>query len=176
MDELCSDIDFVTMSGDCPLPMISTVDPNRGPPQGGTTIIIEGSNLGVSVTDISNITIGGVACGVIESSYLPGQEITCVIHTRDIKVEKPNVNVSVTISRVGGPPKTAMAPYGFLNPVIESVFPSFGPVSGGTVVMITGTNLDIGNYQLTKVQFLQGVSSTRKRQAEPTIAGICSIR
>ena len=176
MDELCSDIDFVTMSGDCPLPMISTVDPNRGPPQGGTTIIIEGSNLGVSVIDISNITVGGVACGVIESSYLPGQEVTCVIRTSDSKIEQANANVVVTISRVGGSSETAIAPYGFLNPVIESVFPSFGPVSGGTVVMITGTNLDIGNYQQTKVQFLQGGSSTRKRLAEQTIAGICSIR
>ena len=176
VDESCTDIDLVAMSGNCPLPVISTVDPNRGPPQGGTTIVIQGSNLGVNVTDISSITVGGVACGVDESSYLPGQEVTCVIDTSDSKIEQPNANVAVTISRVGGSSETAMAPYGFLNPGIESVFPSFGPVRGGTVVVITGTNLDIGNYQNTEVQFLQGVSSTRKREAEPAIAGMCSIR
>ena len=174
VDESCSDIDFATMSGDCPMPMISTVDPNRGPPQGGTTIVIQGSNLGVSVTDISSITVGGVACGVIESSYLPGQEVTCVIDTSDSKIEQPNANVAVTISRVGGSSETATSLYRFLNPVIESVFPSFGPVSGGTVVMITGTNLDIGNVEQTRVFFVEGVSSTRKRQAN-LIAGECTV-
>ena len=176
VDESCSGSELVTMSGGCPDPMISTVNPNRGPPQGGTTIVIQGSDLGVNVTDISSIKVGGVACGVMESSYIPGQEVTCVIRISDSKIEQDSANVAVNISRVGGTPVIATAPYAFLNPVVESIVPSVGPASGGTVVVITGTNLDIGNYQQTKVQFLGGVSSTKKRETETVIAGVCSIR
>ena len=172
--ESCSGSELVTMSGGCPDPMISTVNPNRGPPQGGTTIVIQGSDLGVNITDISSITVGGVACDVIESVYTPGQEVTCVIHTSDSKIEQDNANVAATISRVGGSPVTATAPYAFLNPVVESIVPSVGPTSGGTVVVITGTNLDIGNVEHTRVLFVKGTSSTRKRQAD-FVAGDCTI-
>ena len=176
VDESCSGSEVVTMSGGCPNPVINTVNPNRGPPQGGTTIVIQGSDLGVSITDISSIKVGDVACGVMESSYIPGQKVTCVIRTSDSKIEQDNANVEVTIIRVGGSPVTAVAEYRFLNPVIESVFPSVGPASGGTVVVITGTNLDIGNYQQTRVQFLEVVNNTTKRQVETVIAGVCNIR
>ena len=152
--------------------MISMVHPNRGPPQGGTTIVIQGSNLGVDITDITHITVGDLTCEVID--HRSGQEITCVIHTSTSTTEL-NTNVLVTISRDTGPAQTAMAEYRFLNPVIESVFPFFGPASGGTVVLVTGTNLDIGNVDQTIVQFLVFVSNSRKREAEPVIAGICTI-
>ena len=94
--EQCPDSDFVMESGGCPLPLISSVTPNRGPPEGGTTIIISGANLGVGVTDIVSITVGTIACDVIESSYMPGREVMCVIRSSESKTEL-DANVVVRI-------------------------------------------------------------------------------
>ena len=175
MAEACTGSGFVTTSGNCPDPHITSVSPNRGPPQGGTTIVIQGSNLGVSLTDIINIAVGTTACDVIESTYIPGQKITCVIRTSNSDKEQ-DANVTVTIFREGGSPQTAKANYKFLNPVVESVFPPFGPVSGGTKIRVSGRNLGIGNPARTSVHFIRSGNSTvlSKRQVD-SLAGNCSV-
>ena len=48
------------------------VNPNSGPYQGGTTITINGTNLGVVVQDIINVTVGGVPCMIVNNTYVPG--------------------------------------------------------------------------------------------------------
>ena len=173
VDETCSGSGFVTQSGNCSSPEISSVMPSSGPPQGGTTIVIKGSNLGVSITDIINITVGTTACDMIESTYMPAQEVTCIIHSSDSETDQ-STYVVVTISREFGQPQNAMAEYSFLTPVIESVMPDFGPISGGTKITVTGRNLGIGNPSQTRVQFIQTANQRRKRQAD-LIAGNCTV-
>ena len=48
------------------------VNPTSGPYQGGTTITITGTNLGVVVQDIISVTIGGVPCMIDSNTYVPG--------------------------------------------------------------------------------------------------------
>ena len=48
------------------------VNPNSGPYQGGTTITITGTDLGVVVQDIINVTVGGVLCRIDDNTYVPG--------------------------------------------------------------------------------------------------------
>ena len=104
---------------------------------------------------------------------MSGQKVTCVIDSSTSTTEQ-NVNVLVTVSREGGPSQMAMAEYRFLNPVIDSVFPLFGPASGGTMVVVTGTNLNTGNVEQTRVQFVQSGNSVMKREAILT-AGNCTV-
>ena len=48
------------------------VNPNSGPYQGGTDVTITGTELGVVLEDIINITIGGSLCRICNNSYQPG--------------------------------------------------------------------------------------------------------
>ena len=175
MAEACTGSSFATTSGNCPGPSITSVSPNRGPPQGGTTIVIQGSNLGVNMNNIMSITVGNMVCSVF--AYEPGREITCVIDSSDSQLAQMTpVDLIMRIMRNGKSSEiaTVVAEYFFRNPMIESVSPSFGPVSGGTVVVVRGSNLDIGNSDETKVQFVVITSSSRKRQAQPAVVGNCS--
>jgi len=52
--------------------LMEQVNPNSGPYQGGTTITITGTDLGLVVQDIINVTIGGVPCMVNSNNYQPG--------------------------------------------------------------------------------------------------------
>ena len=52
--------------------LMEQVNPNSGPYQGGTTITITGTDLGIVVQDIISITIGGAPCTIDSDSYLPG--------------------------------------------------------------------------------------------------------
>ena len=52
--------------------LMEQVNPNSGPYQGGTTITITGTDLGVVVQDIISVTIGGVPCMVDSNNYQPG--------------------------------------------------------------------------------------------------------
>ena len=89
--ESCSDgSTFTTTSSTCPSPQITMVctmwqvvnnvilmeqvNPNSGPYQGGTNVTISGTDLGVVVDDIINITIGGAPCMIYRDSYQPGVE------------------------------------------------------------------------------------------------------
>ena len=48
------------------------VYPNSGPYQGGTDVTITGTDLGVVLEDIINVTIGGRLCIIYNDSYQPG--------------------------------------------------------------------------------------------------------
>ena len=52
--------------------LMEQVNPNSGPYQGGTTITITGTDLGVVVQDIISVIIGGAPCLVDSDSYQPG--------------------------------------------------------------------------------------------------------
>ena len=48
------------------------MNPNSSPYQGGTDVTITGTDLGVALEDIINITIGGTLCIIYSDSYQPG--------------------------------------------------------------------------------------------------------
>ena len=52
--------------------LYSQVWPASCPYQGGTDVTISGTDLGVVVDDIINITIGGAPCMIHRDSYQPG--------------------------------------------------------------------------------------------------------
>jgi IPT/TIG domain len=110
-------------------PSITTLSPNFGPADGGTSVTITGSHFqsGAAVSFGSN-----PATNVIGVSR---EQITA---TTPAAAVGP---VNVTVSQPDGTFVTAPAAYMYLaSPTVSLVVPNNGPTGGGTVVTITGAN------------------------------------
>ena len=156
---------IVTMNGDCPNPVIIYFTPTSGPPQGRTRVTIIGTNLGTQSSEILSVILGSRTCTSNSDLYVPGTRIVCSITPDDNNTVTSNVIITVTVNTTAPQPKTAISGthFQFLTPTIRSVNPTFGPVSGGTLVRVEGTNLDIGNNEETKV-IMRGSSSKKRRK------------
>uniref|UniRef100_A0A673LCB7 Plexin-B2-like n=1 Tax=Sinocyclocheilus rhinocerous TaxID=307959 RepID=A0A673LCB7_9TELE len=105
----------------CPPPKITDIVPRYGPMKGQISVTIKGSNLGIKQEDIKRITIAGVPCTHQPERYS--------VSTR--------YNIHFMFSStdcVSIPPPQ--------DPVPKAVSPSKGPAAGGTVITITGQDLD----------------------------------
>eukprot|EP00731_Ephydatia_muelleri_P021675 Em0014g266a len=124
----------------CPSPVLRSVTPSSGPFGGGTRLTITGTDLGVTVGDISNVTVGGVNCSVQPDGFKPGAQFVCVTGNYPYGGMPQTVPISVTM-RSGS---VATAQYTYVRPSISSVFPKSGPMAGGTNVTIEGMSLNVG--------------------------------
>ena len=99
------------------------------------------------------------SCNVIVLCWVhTGTEIVCSTTLSNVEL---NVNVSVEIWRMDTNKRATYHSFKYALPVISSVFPLYGPISGGTRVIIRGSELNISDTALTTA----------------TIAGIeCDIR
>ena len=163
----CNDTNPVISTGNCPQPMITDFNPKSGPPRGGTTIIINGTNLGTQHSDIETLMIGNRNCNINE--YQPGKRITCTIvpDTNDNTDRNETITIRVTRSS-GSVNVNSVVQYQFITPIIQSVSPTYGPVSGGTRIRVKGTNFDIGNREMTRV-IMRESSSRKKRNTCPDV-------
>ena len=110
-------------------PAITSISPLTGSSNGGTSVVITGSNF-VGVTGVS---FGGTSA----SSYT-------VNSSTQITALTPARAVGVAQVQVTNPAGTAVAPVSFnyfAPPTITSISPNTGSNVGGTSVTITGTNL-----------------------------------
>ena len=129
----------------CSLPVLRSVSPSSGPFGGGTRLTITGTDLGVTVGDISNVTVGGVNCSVQPGGYVAGKQFVCVTGNYPYGgIQSIPVNIIVNVS---GSLALAQAnlTYTYVKPYISSVFPKLGPMAGGTNVTIEGMSLNVGN-------------------------------
>ncbi len=104
-----------------------------------------GTDLGGTFDDIqnSNLTLGGVVCSPLNTNYIPWRQFVC--ETTNF-VTGGSKDFSLTIgSRVSAGFFTAV------DPTINSVSPTIGPMAGGTTVAVKGTGLDVGNKENTRV-------------------------
>jgi hypothetical protein len=110
-------------------PTISTIEPNNGSVNGGTSVIITGT----SFTGVTGLTFGGTnATSVIVNSA--GTQITCVTPA------KTAGTVDVVVTNPGGS-ATVVNGFTYYNaPTISTIVPNDGSVNGGTTVLITGTS------------------------------------
>lgn len=126
----------------CPSPVLSSVSPFSGPFGGGTRLTITGTDVGVTVGDIVNVTVGGVDCSVQSEGYLAGKQIVCVTGNYSFG----GTSISVLINRSGSLTiAQSNLNYMYVKPSISSVFPKSGPMAGGTNVTIEGMFLNVGN-------------------------------
>jgi len=110
-----------------PVPTITGVTPNNGPTTGGTSIIITGTNF----VGVSSVTVGGTS--VPHTVNPAGTQITATTPlgtagAQQIVVTTQTGSASVSFT------------YTVPQPTITNVNPSSGPTTGGTSIIITGTN------------------------------------
>ncbi|KAM5148197.1 LOW QUALITY PROTEIN: plexin-D1 [Mantella aurantiaca] len=122
----------------CPAPEIWKIEPASGPLDGGTLLTILGRNLGSRIGDVADkVKIGDVPCTPIADRYLVSQEIVC-----RTGVSAREFSDWVTLDINGG--GQSKEKYSFMVPKVHSMSPSLGPRAGGTKMIISGNQLDIG--------------------------------
>ena len=156
--EECSMDMFFTSADQCPPPAITSVQPRGGPVQGGTLVRLTGSDLGTKFTDIVAVRLlsnssSGSSCSLSEEGYVAGRYIVC----KTTAVESAGqYDLEVNVSRNIVSEAASIA---FLveQPMMSGVEPVVGPKSGGVEVVISGSSLDTGNREETRV-LLNGVN------------------
>jgi hypothetical protein len=116
-----------------PAPQVSAITPGAGPQSGATRVIITGTNLGNATR---------VAFGAVPASFL------IVSSTELVAYSPPGTGtVDVTVTTAGGTSATSSAEqFTYVPaPIVTNISPITGPVAGGTLVMITGSNLANGD-------------------------------
>ncbi len=150
---------IITDGQQCPAPAITNFSPKSGPPGGGTTITIAGRNLGVTFSDFTanSITLRSAPntmfiCTPISEGYVPGATVRC--RTNPLPVE--TYFLVINLPRSSGS-RVGMASFSFevFTPTVSGASPLFGPIAGGTVLTISGINLNIGNNAVVR---LNGIS------------------
>uniref|UniRef100_A0A8K9XX09 Plexin A4 n=1 Tax=Oncorhynchus mykiss TaxID=8022 RepID=A0A8K9XX09_ONCMY len=113
------------LNSKCTHPRITQITPLRGPREGGTLVTIRGENLGLDFSEIQgNVRVAEVDC----TPVLHGQG-----HSKSQADHRPRCKLLDT------------RPCCLYVTRLISLKPSRGPVSGGTIVNITGSNLDAGS-------------------------------
>ena len=154
---------FITVSSSCPAPIITEISPDSGPTVGGTTLTINGTDLG-TFSDIVSITVGSLTCTPMENSYIAERRVACNISSGN--QTQGSVDVVVRVSRMEGANQNVTNKFRFGQPRVYSVSPSYGPVAGGTIVRVRGEDLNIGNTERTTVSL---VTIVRRRQYNETV-------
>ncbi|KAG5830479.1 hypothetical protein ANANG_G00311060 [Anguilla anguilla] len=121
----------------CPDPTIAEVIPSYGPLKGGILVTIKGSNLGIKKEDIKSITVAGVPCSHQLDRYSVSTSVVCEVGP----VDTPKTG-EVKVEVEGGKTGTSTVQFTYRDPKPEAVHPTKGPKDGGTVITISGTDLD----------------------------------
>ena len=158
----CLSQNLATSGSQCPTPTITDFNPKSGPPEGGTTITISGTNLGVSFNDFtspgSSIQVGSTTCAPFNpDDYIPGRRVSCT--TVDNGGSTGQRTILITLPNGPG---TSDAQFNVVSPRVTGVFPSRGPQAGGTQLTVYGTDLNIGNTEDTRITLVGGTECTVK--------------
>ena len=111
------------------LPEITSITPNAGPTAGGTPVVINGKNF----TEGALVRFGSITVASI------------FVSTEQLRATSPALGLAMTVdvavlSPAGPSAKHPDAVFTYTDgPIISSLNPTFGPVIGGTVVVITGS-------------------------------------
>ena len=122
-------------------PKLTGISPATGPTTGDTTVAITGTDIQMGAT----VLFGNVPAAQINSVTSTSIEAVTPVHDPgnvDVKITNPDTRSDTLLAAFafeGSPP-----PIGGPAPTISSVLPNSGPVVGGTVVTITGTDFQSG--------------------------------
>ncbi|XP_071370371.1 plexin-B2-like, partial [Centroberyx affinis] len=130
----------------CPNPKITDIVPRFGPLNGRISVTIKGSNLGIKQEDVKKITVAGVDCVHQEDRYSVSTSVVCEIGPArrtppsDIPFELNYGAVEVEVE--GGRSGRSEVIFTYRDPKPTAVHPVKGPADGGTIITITGEDLD----------------------------------
>ncbi|XP_029009436.1 plexin-B2b [Betta splendens] len=149
---------------ECPDPQITGIIPHFGPMQGGISVTIRGSNLGIHREDIKSIRVVGEPCIHQEEKYSVSTSVVCEIGP--VAPKGPHWG-PVEVEVKGGKKGTSSVLFTYRNPIPEGVEPDRGPKAGGTLLTITGRFLDTGSRD--DVQVTIGAVECAVEQFGPVI-------
>ncbi len=114
-------------------PAVTAISPTAGPVAGGTQVTITGTNLsGITAVDF----------GKVLATIVAGSDTATSIAVISPASQAAGI-VDVTVTTAGGTSATSAADQFTYTtaPIVSTVTPQAGPLSGGMSVTITGTNL-----------------------------------
>jgi len=142
-------------------PSVAGISPSTGSTAGGTDITISGSGFQSGAT----VTIGGASAtnvGVVSSTSITAKT------PLGPASEQAAIPMDVVVTNPDGTKATLTRGFSYFVPALSilSVTPSSGPISGGTVVTITGTgfttavnsSVTFGGVPATNVTILDAVT------------------
>ncbi|ESO84358.1 hypothetical protein LOTGIDRAFT_168803 [Lottia gigantea] len=142
----------------CPNPKIIKISPESGPLSGGTHLTITGQDMGQNKKDIT-VEIGNQICKIID--FKAPKELVC---------ETPSFNsetrVQVYINVRNQYKTSGLHFFKYVDPLISNIYPSKGPLSGGTRVTLSGDNMDAGSKAIITIGTLQCIDIERKSDKE----------
>lgn len=135
-------------------PRLLAIYPTSGPTAGGTQLRLTGHHLAAAnavrenPNYLVNVTVGGRSCTVQPTE---GSNLTCQVPPADPNTWSAQVRVCVQdftrlqhkLFDVDG--CSELGTFSYVSATVEKVSPNFGPVSGGTIVHLTGKHLDSGS-------------------------------
>lgn len=121
-----------------PAPTVTSISPTSGSQSGGTNVTITGTNF---VSGETTVLFGEYPCTNI--FVVSATSITCTTPAHAIGLS------DVRVSTVGGLAAGPQFTFGSNAPIITSVSPNSGPRTGGTQIVIKGSNFLVS--PLTKV-------------------------
>ncbi|NXV13001.1 MET factor, partial [Cepphus grylle] len=124
------------------LPRVYEILPNSAPLEGGTKLTLCGWDFGFSKNhrfELKNtvVHIGGQICA-LETRSSNKNKLECTVPA----AKNPSFNISSSVSVGHG--KTLFNTFSYVNPVITSISPTYGPKSGGTLLTVAGKYLNSG--------------------------------
>uniref|UniRef100_UPI00358E64EF plexin-A1-like n=1 Tax=Myxine glutinosa TaxID=7769 RepID=UPI00358E64EF len=130
----------------CMHPRIHKLIPATGPREGGTHVTVQGENLGLQFSEINDhVTVAGVHCQPLREKYISPEQIVCEMSEALWNApESGAIRVCVGICTPEFTTESTQH-YRFVSPLLAGLNPAEGPVSGGTLVTITGRHLDAGS-------------------------------
>ncbi|KAM4734033.1 hepatocyte growth factor receptor isoform 3-T3 [Anableps anableps] len=151
-------------------PVITKVFPSSGPIRGSTAVTICGRNFGFDKTEnfkasMVNVEVAGAPCKLNRQDHVNRwTELQCSpVFSGNFTPSGHSVKVT------SGHKVSKLEGFKFVDPVINDIFPTFGPKSGNTMLTIRGAFLDTGNKQVVtvgkascKIQSLSSIMLTCK--------------
>ncbi|XP_076089860.1 hepatocyte growth factor receptor-like [Mytilus galloprovincialis] len=134
----------------CP-PFVRGISPSNGPLEGSTQLTITGENFG-SIINNTTASIGNASCSIQD---INDTRITCLTSREGFPVNA-TVTMNVTDSasktfKIYGISEQVDILFEYTQSCIKSIFPMKGPISGKTLLTITGNKFEIGSNLSVKI-------------------------
>uniref|UniRef100_A0A9L0S1L4 Hepatocyte growth factor receptor n=1 Tax=Equus caballus TaxID=9796 RepID=A0A9L0S1L4_HORSE len=125
------------------LPTIYKVFPTSAPLEGGTTLTVCGWDFGFRKNNKldskkTKVLLGNESC-TLTLSESTSNTLKCTVGP----AMNERFNISITVSNSRGTARYST--FSYVDPIITSISPSYGPKTGGTLLTLTGKYLNSGN-------------------------------
>uniref|UniRef100_A0A183SDB6 Sema domain-containing protein n=1 Tax=Schistocephalus solidus TaxID=70667 RepID=A0A183SDB6_SCHSO len=137
---------WLQSSDTCLDPQILSVSPENATFDGLTTLIVRGVNFGSDLEKLILNLVGDteVACRTSSDGFLPSRQFKCRLDEVPLSNAEKHLTARLKLTVVGVSSEVSSIPFHFLTPSVTGFIPSRGPIAGGTLIRVHGTNLNVG--------------------------------